>query len=155
MSERAVRISVLVPLSSASEDVAGMHAEIVARLDELSSAYEMIYLVSGSSKEAVEPVRALYQREPERVRVLQFADRTGESAMLTAGVERARGEILLTLPARLETDLSELSRSSKPYTPAKTSVLSLSVKISAPVPKFTVSMPSRVTTARGPTHTVS
>jgi len=98
-------ISVLVSVVPETEDLEEIHREIINELEKLRVDYEVFYLVGGVPPEAVEQVRSLHRQDPDRVRVLQFAHVLGKAGMLAAGVERAKGEVLITLPGRFEIDL--------------------------------------------------
>jgi hypothetical protein len=103
-------VSVLVPVTGASGELAAVHAEACRALDALGTDYELIYLVQAERGELLERVRELQRGSPGRVRVLEFAQAVGESAMLRAGAERARGDVLFTLPSEFSVDLSVLAR---------------------------------------------
>jgi hypothetical protein len=106
----AKRISVLVPVAADARDVGEVHADLLAHLVELGVDFEILYLVSPRAGSLRDEVRALHHGDPERVRVIEFAQAVSEAAMLTAGFERARSEVLLTVPARFETDLAALPK---------------------------------------------
>jgi hypothetical protein len=101
-------ISVLVSVTSAADDLEEIHRELINELEKLPADYEVIYLVGSASPEALDRARSLQRQSGDRVRVLQFADIVGKSGMLTAGIERAKGEVLITLPGRFEVDLGIL-----------------------------------------------
>ena len=56
----------------------------------------------------MEQARALQESAPERIRVIQFAPAVDRAGILTAGVERSRGDILFTIPDHLQIDLGVL-----------------------------------------------
>ena len=103
------KVSVLVSVDSAAEGLLQIHHEVSNQLDHLGLQYEIIYLVGTGDSAVLDQVRSLHSREPARVRVLQFGQRVGEALMLSAGVERATGDILLTVPAHFESDLGVLA----------------------------------------------
>jgi hypothetical protein len=102
------RISVLIPVSADAREAKAVHAGLVERLAALGVGFEILYLVSPRAGSARDDVRVLYEQDPERVRVIEFAQAVSEAAMLTAGFERARSEVLCTVPARFETDFAAL-----------------------------------------------
>jgi hypothetical protein len=108
VSPGARKLSVLIPVLEASEELAGVHRETAARLDGLGLDYEFLYLVSTGSPRAVEQVRALHDADPKRVRVLQMGHSAGGSAMLAAGIGEAAGDLLLTLPPAYEVEARAL-----------------------------------------------
>lgn len=108
MSGLPKQISVLVPVAADASEVREVHADLVAHLAALDVDFEVLYLVSPRARSARGDVRALYEEDPGRVRVIEFAQAVSEAAMLTAGFERARSEVLCTVPARFETDFGAL-----------------------------------------------
>jgi hypothetical protein len=112
MEEEALKndmmLSLLVLITDEAEDLLDLHQEIIAELEKFGAPFEVSYLVAPASTRVLDLARQLQQREPERVHVIQFAQAMGKAAMLAAGIERARGKILVTLPAHFEVDLGVL-----------------------------------------------
>ncbi|GAF84702.1 unnamed protein product, partial [marine sediment metagenome] len=98
-------ISVLVSVVSEADDLEEIQRELIAELEKLRVDYEVLYLVGSALPKALEQVHSLQRQEPHRVRVLQFAEVVGKAGMLVAGIERAKGEVLITLPGHFEIDL--------------------------------------------------
>lgn len=101
-------ISVLVSVVSEVDDLEEIHRELIAELEKLPAGFEVLYLVGAVPPESLEQARRLQGQDPDRVRVLQFADVVGKAGMLAAGIDRAKGEVLITLPGRFEIDLGVL-----------------------------------------------
>lgn len=102
-------ISALIPVNEASPDLLRVYQELADRVSKLDAGYEVLFLVRTEHKETLACLREISDLDPQRVRVLQFAPSAGEAFALSAGVERARGEVLITAPARFETDLAVLA----------------------------------------------
>ncbi len=102
----AIDYSVLISLTSDADDLHELHEELSKELAKLAGRAEVLYLVDDPRSPAAQQARLLQQHDPSRVRVFQFAGSGDRAGMLAAGVEHARGEILFTLPARFESDLS-------------------------------------------------
>jgi hypothetical protein len=103
-------LSVLVPIiSAAPQQLVAVHQELAAHLRALTLEYEVLYLLGTTSPEALEQLRSLAREAPDPVRILQFGSAVGEAAMLSAGAASSRGEILLTLPPRFETNLEVIA----------------------------------------------
>jgi hypothetical protein len=98
-------ISVLVSVTAEADDLLELHSELVTELDKLGEDYELLYLLGAATRRAIDQARSLQEQDPARVRVLQFAQTVGRAGMLSAGVERARGDVIFTVPARFEVDL--------------------------------------------------
>ena len=95
-------LSLLVLIADEAEDLLDLHREAIAELEKLGAPFEVLYLVAPAFARTLGLARELQQREPERVHVIQFAQAMGKAAMLAAGIERAKGQVLVTLPARFE-----------------------------------------------------
>jgi hypothetical protein len=100
---------VLVSVTTWCDDLVELHRELLPEVEKLGPDYEVLYLIGSAPPEALEQARRLQGQDPAHVRGFQFAQAVGEAGMLAAGIERARGAVLVTLPGRFETDLGVLS----------------------------------------------
>lgn len=101
-------LSLLVLIADEAEGLWDLHREAIAKLEKFGVPFEVLYLIAPASTRTLDLARELQRREPERVQVIQFAQAMGQAAMLAAGFERAKGQILITLPGRFEVDLEVL-----------------------------------------------
>jgi len=86
-----------------------LHRELSVALAEVKGGVELIYVDDGSRDGSAEVLLDLAKRD-ERVRVLRFAENSGQSAAFAAGFQAARGEIVATLDADLQNDPADLPR---------------------------------------------
>ncbi len=98
-SEREVAISVLIPIVERPDDLREIHRAVLPEIEKLGQLFEFIYLVSAEFDEAFQQVLELHELDRLRVRVLRFARPVSEAVALSAGFERARGEVIFTVPA--------------------------------------------------------
>jgi dolichol-phosphate mannosyltransferase len=107
VSGLAPYLSVVVPFYDERDNVAALHAEIVAALVGVNGGFECIYVDDGSrdgSGELLEKLAA----EDARVRVVRFAANAGQTAALAAGFRAARGEVIATLDGDGQNDPADL-----------------------------------------------
>lgn len=97
-------LSVLVPITGRHEDLRELHRALLPELSKLEPTFEVIYLVGTASGAALKQALELHDQDPEHVRVISFARPVMEAEALATGFERARGEILFTLPAFFDAD---------------------------------------------------
>jgi glycosyltransferase involved in cell wall biosynthesis len=76
-------------------------------LDGLGQRAEVVAVDDGSTDGSFDRLVALAAREP-RLRVVRLARNYGQTAALSAGVERARGGILVTMDADLQNDPADV-----------------------------------------------
>jgi len=92
------RFSVVIPVGSRHSDLVELYDEYRGGLDALGRPYETIFVVDGPQPDAIRHLRALCN-EDDRITVLNLSRSFGEATALAAGLERATGSIIITLPA--------------------------------------------------------
>ena len=93
-------LSAIVPLFRDRSDVVEVYEAYKAALESLGRRYELIYVLSWQSERALADLKALKQRGEDTL-VLVVGQQVDEAEALLNGFERARGEVVLTLPADL------------------------------------------------------
>jgi glycosyltransferase involved in cell wall biosynthesis len=86
-----------VPVVERADDVAAMYRAFAAVLDARQQPYEFLFVFDGRITPPADLVAL--SRDQNNVRILRFAREFGETAALRLGIERSRGELILTLPA--------------------------------------------------------
>ena len=103
------RLSVVIPAYNEAESLPELHRELVAALDALGHAWEIIYVDDGSRDGSDEVMGRVAAADP-RVRGAVLRRNFGKSAALATGFRLARGEWVATLDADLQDDPAELPR---------------------------------------------
>jgi len=102
-------LSVVIPVFNEARSLGVLHARLVRTLEKVDRPYEIIFVDDGSRDESADVLRALRARDPA-VRMIRFTRNYGQHAALLAGMERARGEIVVTLDADLQNPPEEIPR---------------------------------------------
>jgi len=108
-SDGVPRISVLVPLVDKVGDLREIQEQIFEQLTKLGEGFELLYMLGTSSETIARQVMDLRAEQPDRVRVVRFAGPAGDAALLAAGFEHARGELLFSVPPVFDVDLAILA----------------------------------------------
>jgi len=97
------KLSIVCPAFEEEEVLPHFHAELCAVLAPLESEYdvEIIYIDDGSRDCTLAYLRHLAVHD-ERIRYLSFSRNFGQQAALTAGMEHARGDAVITLDSDLQ-----------------------------------------------------
>jgi glycosyltransferase involved in cell wall biosynthesis len=90
-------ISAVVPVVERADDVTAVYQAFARELDARPEDYEFVFVFDGRCTPPPELVALA--RKNESIRILRFAREFGETAALRLGVEKSRGDIVLTLPA--------------------------------------------------------
>ncbi|MDD5557808.1 MAG: glycosyltransferase family 2 protein [bacterium] len=96
-------LSVVVPLYNEEGNVRRVHDRLAPVLDAIGRPCEVIFVDDGSTDGTFELVRDVC-REAPRVRAVRFRRNFGQTAALAAGIDHARGEILVTMDGDLQND---------------------------------------------------
>jgi glycosyltransferase involved in cell wall biosynthesis len=90
-------ISVVVPVVERADELLSVYRSFAQALDARGQPYEFLLVFDGRFTPPAELV--MLARETPRVRILRFAREFGETAALRLGIEKSRGDLILTLPA--------------------------------------------------------
>jgi glycosyltransferase involved in cell wall biosynthesis len=102
-------LSLFLPVLDEEENLREMHAKIAAALDSLGRAAEVIYVDDGSTDGSLRILKALAAAD-DRVRVISLRRNYGQTAAMSAGIDAARGEILIPMDADLQNDPADIAR---------------------------------------------
>jgi glycosyltransferase involved in cell wall biosynthesis len=102
-------LSVVVPVYNEAESLGPLLAELGTVLDGLGRPAEIVAVDDGSTDGSFERLVALAATEP-RLRIIRLARNYGQTAALAAGIEHARGEILISMDADLQNDPADVPR---------------------------------------------
>lgn len=98
MSVDRVLVSLVLPVYNEAEVLEQTHARLRAVIDPLPERFLIYYVDDGSQDETPHILRRLAQEDP-RIRILTLSRNFGHQAALTAGLDHAEGEIVISLDA--------------------------------------------------------
>jgi glycosyltransferase involved in cell wall biosynthesis len=103
MSTPVCKLSVVCPAFDEEEVLPCFHAELCAELGKLGPGYEVeiLYVDDGSRDQTLSLLRRLALADG-RVRYLSLSRNFGNQAAITAGLEHARGDVVITLDSDLQ-----------------------------------------------------
>lgn len=107
--ERTPELSLFLPVLDEEENLRPMHAKIAAALDALGKTAEVIYVDDGSTDKSLEILKEIAASD-ERVRVVSLRRNYGQTAAMSAGIDAAKGDILIPMDADLQNDPADISR---------------------------------------------
>lgn len=116
MPDAPPRFSLVVPLFNEAGSLAAVYTSAAATLDALGGPWEAV-LVDDGSTDGTGTILERLASGDARVRVLRFPVNRGQAAALLAGLQAARGELILTMdgdgqddPASFPLLLAEMAR---------------------------------------------
>src|SRR5688572_1139030 len=108
-SEPAPELSLFLPVLDEEENLRPMHAKIQEALESLGKTAEVIYVDDGSTDSSLKILREIAAGDA-RVRVISLRRNYGQTAAMSAGIDAAKGEILIPMDADLQNDPADISR---------------------------------------------
>ena|SRR3989344_442087 len=98
-------ISVVIPVYNEEKNIAVLHKKIVEVMRSLGGEYEIIFIDDGSTDNTFNAIRELAP-----VAAFRFARNCGQTGALALGLQKARGNILVTLDGDLENDPQDIPK---------------------------------------------
>jgi glycosyltransferase involved in cell wall biosynthesis len=102
-------ISVFLPVYNEEPNLRPLHAKMDEALAKLGRTAEVIYVDDGSSDGSLAILRELAETDP-RVRVVALRRNYGQTAAMAAGIDAARGRVLIPMDADLQNDPADIIR---------------------------------------------
>ena len=90
------KVSVVVPFYNEEESISAMHAAVVAAVEPLGIPFEMVFVDDGSRDRTAE-IATEIARADHRLRLVKFRRNYGQTPAMAAGIENARGEVIVTM----------------------------------------------------------
>ena len=108
-AEERAAISVVIPVFNEAKSLGDLHNRLTQTLKQLGQSHEIIFVDDGSRDGSTDILRALHTQD-RAVRVIRFNRNYGQHAAVSAGMERARGDVIVTLDADLQSPPEEIPR---------------------------------------------
>ena len=102
-------ISVFLPVFNEEPNLRPLHEKMRAALAELGMTAEVIYVDDGSSDASLAVLREIAAAD-DRVRVISLRRNYGQTAAMSAGIDAARGRVLVPMDADLQNDPADIRR---------------------------------------------
>ena len=102
-------LSIVVPLFNEVESIDALHRAISDAALALRVPYELIFVDDGSTDGTSEVARAIQLSDPS-LRVIQFRKNFGQTAAMRAGIQAARGNVIVTMDGDLQNDPKDMGK---------------------------------------------
>jgi len=103
-------ISIVIPVHNEQEVLEELYSRLTTSLDKLGKPYEIILTNDGSTDKSTQMLKALHERRPDQIRVIEFNGNFGQHMAIMAGFERVRGQIVITMDADLQNPPEEIHK---------------------------------------------
>lgn len=108
-SDDAPEVSIFLPVFNEEPNLRPLHAKLDEALTALGRSAEIVYVDDGSSDGSLRILREIAEMDP-RVRVVALRRNYGQTAAMAAGIDAARGKVLIPMDADLQNDPADITR---------------------------------------------
>lgn len=102
-------LSVVIPVYDEAENLLPLYEEVTDGLLGLSEPWEVLFVDDGSTDATPEILGHLAGKEPA-VKVLRFRRNFGQTAAMMAGIDHARGDVIIVMDGDGQNDPADIPR---------------------------------------------
>jgi len=102
METDVVAVSVLIPVYNEVDNIAPLCGRLLPALEGTGRSFEVIFVNDGSTDGTEEELRRV--AADRRIRVINFRRNVGQTAAMMAGIDHARGDIIVPMDGDLQND---------------------------------------------------
>lgn len=107
--DRAIKLSLVVPLYNEADNVSALHGAISSALAGLEVNYEIVFVDDGSKDDTFRLAADRVALDPH-LRVVRLARNYGQTAAMAAGIQESRGAVIVTMDGDLQNDPADVPR---------------------------------------------
>ncbi len=108
MPPSSPHVSIIVPFFNEEESISRLHAAVVNAVAPLGIPFEMVFVDDGST-DATVAIGTQLAKSDSRVRIVKFRRNYGQTPAMAAGIEHARGSVLVTMDGDLQNDPADIA----------------------------------------------
>lgn len=97
-----MKLNVIIPVYNEEENIKDFYNSIIKVLKNID--YKLLFINDGSTDKSAEELKVLYQKDKQRVRIINFSRNFGKEAALYAGFKNSNAEYTAIIDADLQQD---------------------------------------------------
>lgn len=102
------KLSVVIPVYNEDENLPILHKALHEALSQVSLPWEIVYVDDGSTDNSVQVLESLANADPEHTQVVALRRNFGQTAAIAAGIDHARGDIIVLMDADMQNDPGDI-----------------------------------------------
>ncbi|MBD3421773.1 MAG: glycosyltransferase [Chitinivibrionales bacterium] len=95
-------VSFVIPLLNEAQSLPELASSIKDVMQQEDKAYEIIFVDDGSTDDSFQVLRDLHCEHVAHVKVVRFSRNYGKAAGLSVGIQKAQGDVIVTMDADLQ-----------------------------------------------------
>lgn len=102
-------ISLVIPVYNEKENLEELYQKIKKMAEDFNHTYEAIFVNDGSTDGSLNVLKKISDNNPN-LKIIDFRKNFGQTAALAAGIDNAKGEIIIPMDADLENDPADIPK---------------------------------------------
>ncbi|HMP51314.1 MAG TPA: glycosyltransferase family 2 protein, partial [Candidatus Melainabacteria bacterium] len=102
-------LSVVIPVYNEEDNIELLYEKLLLALTACGRTWEVIFIDDGSTDASFEELQKLVNLD-HRAKVVKFVKNFGQTAALAAGIDHARGQVIIPMDADLQNDPEDIQR---------------------------------------------
>ena len=104
----SMKLSVIVPVYNEQENIKPLYQAIHKAMQPLKIQWELILVDDGSRDKGLDVIQELVQKDLKHTSAIVFRRNFGQTAAIAAGIDHARGDVIILLDADLQNDPADI-----------------------------------------------
>jgi glycosyltransferase involved in cell wall biosynthesis len=102
-------LSIIIPVYNEAKNLRLLHTQLIQVLDKLNKECEVIYVDDSSTDDSYELLEGFAQTNG-RIKIIRLARNFGQTLAIQAGIDHAKGDILIFMDADLQNDPADIPK---------------------------------------------
>jgi glycosyltransferase involved in cell wall biosynthesis len=103
-----MNLSIIVPVYDEEETIPLLHQAVTEAMQPRQEEWELVLVDDGSKDGSFTKLEEIYEKDPQHVRVIGLRRNFGQTAAIAAGIDHAKGEIIVLMDADLQNDPQDI-----------------------------------------------
>lgn len=103
-----MELSIVIPVYNEEKNLPLLHEAILKAMKDHNKTWEIVFVDDGSKDASLKVLEDLAKSDPDRVCVVELRRNFGQTAAIAAGIDHARGSIIVMLDADMQNDPADI-----------------------------------------------
>jgi glycosyltransferase involved in cell wall biosynthesis len=105
-----MNLSVIIPVYNEEETLSKLNDSLYEILSGISKTWEIIYVDDGSKDDSFRLIKRFALHDPKHIKAIALRRNFGQTAAIAAGIDYAKGDILVLMDADMQNDPEDIPR---------------------------------------------
>ncbi len=103
-----MKLSIISPVYNEAGNLRELFGSLIKILTPLGYDWELVFVDDGSTDQSLSIMREFLDQQKYAVQIIEFRKNFGQTAAIAAGIEHAKGDVIILLDADLQNDPADI-----------------------------------------------